>query len=96
MKSLSKHSCIAAFLVLISCGSLNKVSTNKKNIDSLDIVWPIPKGVPPPPINMEEKNVLCYGKNKKGKDCKKYTSSIIGLCKKHAPKFSAPVIMSDF
>jgi len=61
-------------------------------IDTLITVWPVPKGTPLPPINIEGKRLRCYGKDNKGLRCKSYTNSIIGLCKKHEPKFEPPRI----
>jgi hypothetical protein len=58
-------------------------------------VWPLPKNAPPPPVNMAKKKVRCYGKNAKGITCTNFTTSITGLCKKHEPKFSPPIIMKD-
>jgi hypothetical protein len=91
-----------SFILTILFVPIAVYSSSPIRIDSLKTakqdtlhVWPLPKDAPPPPVNRAGKKVKCYAKNAKGLKCVNSTTAITGLCKKHEPKFSPPMIMKD-
>ncbi len=71
----------------------SKKGTRKQVIqDTLLLVWPIPAGAPPPPVNWDKRKLQCYAKKKNGSRCTNLTNRITGLCSSHEPKFIPPRI----